>query len=103
MSVRFEWMHLPSVEFVPHGYDVREGQVFTDSEEFDDESTVTEGALLISGDECTVVTGDPESLHQWATSIVELLTCTRHGGVWGTDETCAQCTDSDGHPLVRSA
>lgn len=29
---------------------------------------------------------------------IETPTRDRHGGIWGDDETCEQCTDDDGHP-----
>lgn len=65
MSTRFEWMHLPDIQFVQEGYDVREEEVLPRGE-WNDESTVTDAALLLWADECTVVTGSEEDLADWA-------------------------------------
>lgn len=45
MSIRYEWMHNPSVEYVPAGTEL--GEHVTDAD-----------AFVICGDECTVVTGN---------------------------------------------
>lgn len=72
MSVRYEWMHLPDVTFVPDGFDVTTGEAAT--EETADEHVVEYGgALVLSGDEVTVVTGSPEALLKWARDIVTLM------------------------------
>lgn len=34
------------------------------------------------------------------TAYPEEVQCGRHGGPWGGDETCEDCTDEDGEPRV---
>lgn len=90
MSVRFEWMHLPHVEYVPQGYDVREGEVVPE-DETSDETTVSEGgALLLSADECTVITGDPEDLADWAVRALDSVV-EEEGANLPLYEKCAIC------------
>ena len=72
MSVRYEWMHLPNVEYVPPGYDVSESEVLPE-EDWSDETTAEDGALLVSADECTVITGDPQQLADWAVRALEAV------------------------------
>lgn len=33
-------------------------------------------------------------------SVMNETICPRHGGAWGTDETCPNCTDQNGRPLL---
>lgn len=34
----------------------------------------------------------------WAAHVEEVPMCERHGGAWGNDTTCPNCTDEDGNP-----
>lgn len=36
-------------------------------------------------------------------ALSQIVECDRHGGKWGTDLTCARCTESDGSPRLYHA
>lgn len=64
MSTRYEWMHLPAVEYVPNGWDVV-ADAPAESDAADDQVVTEGGALLLTGDSVTVVTGAPADLRKW--------------------------------------
>lgn len=63
MSVRYEWISATycRVEWVPDGYDVRTGAP-PDDDSDPDQITTYGGALLLAGDEVTVLAGTPDEV-----------------------------------------
>lgn len=87
MSVRFEWMDLPNVDYVGAGYDVVAGD-YVEEGDFADDTTVDDSALLLSADSCTVVTGSNADLAEWA---VDALARVVEGANLHLYEKCAIC------------
>lgn len=99
MTTRFETVNNPRVERLTVGELAED----TSYEYTDDE--VEDRVLALNYDEVVVITGDLETFarnvwsavfDQDASTPINVGECGRHGGPWGSDETCQDCVDDEG-------